>query len=74
MIEPSNAELQADIAHLRRDVQELTQAVAGLVSVWKTGVGIFVLIRSTARFLGYVSVIAGFLYGGWRMLRAALGH
>jgi hypothetical protein len=74
VIEPSNAELQADIARLRQDVQELTQAVAGLVSVWKTGVGLFVLIRSTARFLGYVSVIAGFIYGGWRMFKAALGH
>lgn len=74
MTEPSNAELQADIARLRLDVQELTQAVSGLVSVWKTGVGIFVLIRSTARFLGYVSVIAGFIYGGWRMLKTTVGH
>ena len=74
MIEPGNAELRADIARLSQDVQELTQAVSGLVSVWKTGVGIFVLIRSTARFLGYVSVIAGFVYGGWRMFKAAFGH
>jgi hypothetical protein len=73
--EPTNAELKEDIADLRRDMQQLTDAVSGLISVWETGTGLVAFVRATARLVSYMSIICGFLYGGWKLLKASLvGH